>query len=55
MVASVLRLLSRLLFRVEVRGKANAPSHGKLLVIANHESFLDGCCSACSCLSVRPL
>lgn len=42
MVASVLRLLSRVLFRVEVRGKANAPSHGKLLVIANHESFLDG-------------
>lgn len=42
MVASLLRVLCRLLFRIEVHGKDNAPTHGKLLIIANHESFLDG-------------
>lgn len=42
MIGSVLRLLSRILFRVEVRGKENIPSTKKLLVVANHESFLDG-------------
>lgn len=42
MIAALLRLIGRLLFRVEVRGEANIPSATKLLVIANHESFLDG-------------
>lgn len=42
MVAGLLRLLSKLLFRVELRGQANIPNATKLLVIANHESFLDG-------------
>lgn len=42
MIAALLRLISRLLFRVEVRGQTNIPSATKLLVIANHESFLDG-------------
>jgi acyl-[acyl-carrier-protein]-phospholipid O-acyltransferase/long-chain-fatty-acid--[acyl-carrier-protein] ligase len=42
MIATLLRLISRLLFRVEVRGQTNIPSATKLLVIANHESFLDG-------------
>ncbi len=42
MIASLLRLMSRLLFRIEVRGATNIPSTGKLLVIANHESLLDG-------------
>ncbi|MHB1334293.1 MAG: bifunctional acyl-ACP--phospholipid O-acyltransferase/long-chain-fatty-acid--ACP ligase [Sulfuriferula sp.] len=38
----LLRLLCRILFRVEIRGGVNLPETGKLLVIANHESFLDG-------------
>ncbi|MDR0576359.1 MAG: bifunctional acyl-ACP--phospholipid O-acyltransferase/long-chain-fatty-acid--ACP ligase [Candidatus Accumulibacter sp.] len=43
----VLRALARLLFRVRVRGMAEAwragsAEGGRLLVIANHESFLDG-------------
>jgi acyl-[acyl-carrier-protein]-phospholipid O-acyltransferase / long-chain-fatty-acid--[acyl-carrier-protein] ligase len=42
MIATLLRLMSRLLFRVELRGTANIPRTTKLLVIANHESFLDG-------------
>ena len=42
MVSSALRLISKLLFRVEVLGNSNVPSEGKLLIIANHESFLDG-------------
>jgi len=42
MLNTLLRLLCRILFRVEIRGNANFPATGKLLVIANHESFLDG-------------
>lgn len=47
MVASLLRLISRLLFRIEVTGlenipQGNSPQSKKLLIIANHESFLDG-------------
>lgn len=37
-----LRAVCRLLFRVEVRGNATIPADGKLLVVANHESFIDG-------------
>lgn len=37
----VLRAIARLLFRIEVRGNPRVHS-SKLLIIANHESFLDG-------------
>lgn len=39
---SLLRLLFRVLFRVEVHGNSHLQETGKMLVIANHESFLDG-------------
>jgi acyl-[acyl-carrier-protein]-phospholipid O-acyltransferase/long-chain-fatty-acid--[acyl-carrier-protein] ligase len=39
---SLLRVLFRLLFRVSIHGNTSALQPGKLLVIANHESFLDG-------------
>ncbi|TCV89571.1 bifunctional acyl-ACP--phospholipid O-acyltransferase/long-chain-fatty-acid--ACP ligase [Sulfurirhabdus autotrophica] len=42
MLKLLLRLLCKMLFRVEIRGKVNLPKTGKLLVVANHESFLDG-------------
>lgn len=42
MIAIVLRALSRLLFRVDVKGIQHLPATNKLLVVANHESFLDG-------------
>lgn len=42
MLKTLLRVVCRILFRVEIRGSTNVPSDGKLLVIANHESFLDG-------------
>ncbi|MCL4470599.1 MAG: bifunctional acyl-ACP--phospholipid O-acyltransferase/long-chain-fatty-acid--ACP ligase [Gammaproteobacteria bacterium] len=42
MLKTLLRLLCRMLFRVEIHGNINLPETGKLLVIANHESFLDG-------------
>ena len=42
MIAAILKLICRLIFRVNVSGIANLPQQGKLLVIANHESFLDG-------------
>jgi len=42
MLKVFLRLICRLLFRVEVRGNSPLSTPGKLLVIANHESFLDG-------------
>ena len=38
---SVLQTVARILFRVEVSGRMPAPT-ARLLVIANHESFLDG-------------
>ncbi|HEY6093808.1 MAG TPA: bifunctional acyl-ACP--phospholipid O-acyltransferase/long-chain-fatty-acid--ACP ligase [Gallionellaceae bacterium] len=42
MLASLLRLFFRVVFRVTVRGDATHLEHDRLLVIANHESFLDG-------------
>ena len=42
MVASLLRFISKILFRVEVRGLENVPAEDRLLIVANHESFLDG-------------
>jgi acyl-[acyl-carrier-protein]-phospholipid O-acyltransferase/long-chain-fatty-acid--[acyl-carrier-protein] ligase len=41
-LAKFLKLLCQILFRVEVNGLDNLPSQQKLLIIANHESFLDG-------------
>lgn len=38
----VLRALARLLFRVELRFQGSDFSANRLLVVANHESFLDG-------------
>lgn len=38
----LLRMVSRLLFRVEVRGGGEGLSASRLLIVANHESFLDG-------------
>jgi len=42
MLASVLRLICKILFRVEVYGLENVPKEDGLLIIANHEPFLDG-------------
>ena len=42
MLASMLRFISRILFRVEVRGLENIPAEDGILIVANHESFLDG-------------
>lgn len=42
MLKLILRGACRLLFRIEIRGDANLPASGKLLVVANHESLLDG-------------
>ena len=42
MLASILRFISKILFRVKVRGLENVPTEDGILIIANHESFLDG-------------
>ena len=42
MIANILRFISKILFRVEVRGLDNVPVGDRLLIVANHESFLDG-------------
>jgi acyl-[acyl-carrier-protein]-phospholipid O-acyltransferase / long-chain-fatty-acid--[acyl-carrier-protein] ligase len=42
MLASVLRIICKFLFRVKVRGLENVPAEDGLLIVANHESFLDG-------------
>lgn len=42
MVAVFLKFICRIIFRVEVTGITNIPKQNKLLIIANHESFLDG-------------
>ncbi|TAN50373.1 MAG: bifunctional acyl-ACP--phospholipid O-acyltransferase/long-chain-fatty-acid--ACP ligase [Methylococcaceae bacterium] len=42
MIKRTLEAIFRLLFRVSVHGAAPAPGSGKLLIIANHESFIDG-------------
>ena len=42
MIKTILSAFFRLLFRVRLTGRQPAPGAGKLLVIANHESFLDG-------------
>jgi acyl-[acyl-carrier-protein]-phospholipid O-acyltransferase / long-chain-fatty-acid--[acyl-carrier-protein] ligase len=42
MMASILRFISKILFRVELRGLENVPAEDGILIVANHESFLDG-------------
>lgn len=42
MLAKLLKVVCRVLFRVEVRGLENVPKEDGLLIVANHESFLDG-------------
>ena len=42
MITATLRFICRLIFRVQVTGFENLPIEKKLLIIANHESFLDG-------------
>ncbi len=42
MLASLLRLICKFLFSVKVRGLENIPHTRGLLIIANHESLLDG-------------
>lgn len=42
MIRTLLRGLCRLLFRIEVHGEQHLPQQGKVLVIANHQSYLDG-------------
>ena len=42
MLAKILRAICKVLFRVEVRGLENVPTEDGLLIVANHESFLDG-------------
>ena len=39
---AVLRALARLLFRVKTSGDATAFANSRTLIVANHESFLDG-------------
>jgi len=42
MIAALLKLICRVIFRVNISGMDNLPKAGNLLIIANHESFLDG-------------
>lgn len=42
MIAGFLRCICRLLFRIRLHGHVYLPANGRLLVIANHQSFLDG-------------
>ena len=42
MLSTILRFVCKILFRVKVRGLENMPQTDRLLIVANHESFLDG-------------
>ena len=42
MLVGLLRFICKLMFRVKVRGLENMPQGNRLLIVANHESFLDG-------------
>lgn len=41
-IALFIKFLCKILFRVKVNGLENIPSQNGLLIVANHESFLDG-------------
>ena len=41
-MAFLLKIIAKILFRVEIHGVENIPAENKLLIVANHESFLDG-------------
>ena len=41
-MAFLLKVIAKILFRVEINGLENIPAENKLLIVANHESFLDG-------------
>lgn len=42
LLANGLRMFCKLIFRVEVHGLTNVPAENRLLIVANHESLLDG-------------
>jgi len=42
MIANILRFICKIVFRVQVKGLENVPEQDRLLIVANHESFLDG-------------
>lgn len=42
MRAALLRFVCQILFRVNVRGLENIPKTNRILIVANHESLLDG-------------
>ena len=41
-IALFIKFICKLLFRVKVNGLENIPADNRLLIVANHESFLDG-------------
>jgi len=41
-IALFIKFICKLLFRVKVNGLENIPQQNSLLIVANHESFLDG-------------
>ena len=41
-IALFVKFICKLLFRVKVNGLENIPADNRLLIVANHESFLDG-------------
>ncbi len=42
MIVSIMRFICKTLFSVKTTGQEFVPKNGKTLIIANHESFLDG-------------
>lgn len=42
MIVGLLRFICKIIFRVKVNGLENVPTENRLLIVANHESFLDG-------------
>jgi acyl-[acyl-carrier-protein]-phospholipid O-acyltransferase/long-chain-fatty-acid--[acyl-carrier-protein] ligase len=42
MLTRILRSVCKVIFRVTVHGLEHVPEHNRLLIVANHESFLDG-------------